>query len=206
MMPTLAMTGLSGLSGMIAGGIPGNAPGTAVDVDTGNDPWGNPGNVYVSDNTYAAVALDSSRSNTLRVTNFGFAIPAGATINGITVRIERRAITSGGVVQDYRIQLRKSGGVAGDDKASATAWPATDAVATYGGVADLWGTTWTATEVNNSGFGVEIEAVGTVNPMTAQVDYVTIQVSYTAATSSSVLLESGGYLLTEAGDYLLLEA
>ena len=49
--------------------------------------WTNPGNV-VSDNTTDATCNAAASSQYLVARNFGFTIPADATIGGITVRVE----------------------------------------------------------------------------------------------------------------------
>ncbi len=67
-------------------------PGTmADDATVGTWAWSNPNNAKLSDDTYAngdAVA-NGGLSHYLKATNFGFAIPAGAVINGIVVEIEK---------------------------------------------------------------------------------------------------------------------
>jgi hypothetical protein len=62
------------------------------------------------------------------------------------------------------------------------AWPATDAVVTYGGPTDLWGTTWIPADINSSRFGVSIAAQTFSDfnsTLQARVDTVTIVVYYT---------------------------
>jgi hypothetical protein len=153
-------------------------PTTSINVSTGNEAWGNPGNVLVSNDGYATVNLDSGISDELRVT-FNFSVPANATILGIEARIERNAITTGGDVRDLTIRLRKTAGLVGNNKASASNWPlGTDAIATYGSSSDLWGTTWTPEEINSPDFGISIEAQGFDNPMTGRIDQVVLKVYY----------------------------
>lgn len=161
----------------------------AGDVD-----WTGLGNLYADDTSYAeAVSFPDSGvliTDTIDVTGFGFAIPSTATINGITVTINRRAtMTTPASVTDYQVQLRKSSGAVGNDKASASIWTATLSNAVYGSASDLWGTTWTATEINDASFGVRFSALEytdpdfSVNPI---IDYFTIEVTYTEAASSSI--------------------
>jgi hypothetical protein len=144
--------------------------------------------VDASDNVRALCGISASGvSGTLTVTGFGFAIPAG-TIDGIAVAIERRSTTNN-VIDDNSIRLTKSSSAVGDNKATATKWPLnTDAVENYGGAADLWGTTWSVAEVNDAGFGIAIVADNTDAGATrsAQVDHVTITITYTAAGGSAI--------------------
>lgn len=63
---------------------------------------------------------------------------------------------------DTTVRLVKAGTVVGDNKAATTTqWPNAAAVATYGSATDLWGTTWTAAEVNASNFGFVLSATVT---------------------------------------------
>lgn len=77
----------------------------------------------------------------------------------------------------------KGGAVTGSDKASAAAWPAADVEVSYGGTSDLWGTTWTAEEINDAGFGVAISAQkssGGGGQKTAYIDHIKITITYSS--------------------------
>lgn len=163
-----------------------NAGGTFVTTGA-SFAWINPSNAAVSDNVYTTQTTSAVSAQSLQCTNFGFSIPAGATINGITVGIERKSsnATNPGC-SDQTIQLMKAGSVTGSNKASGTNWPTTEATLSYGGVADLWGTTWTDAQINASGFGISINAVKTglgKSSVTASIDFVSITITYTATSS-----------------------
>lgn len=169
-------------------------PSTTIDdASVGTQVWSNPNNAQVSDAVYATVVtskLGVQSTHALKATNFGFSIPAGATINGILVEIQRKG--DGGPIHDSTVQIVKSTGAYGStNKASATNWPLSEAYASYGGGADLWGETWATTDINNSNFGVGLQAIQTADPSadTGSVDYIRITVTYTIATfHSSVTL------------------
>lgn len=158
-----------------------NAASTiADDASVGTVAWSNPSNAGTSNDSYATATSTTAATHYLNCQGFGFAIPAGATINGITMDVECKQ--SGNTVTDYHTILLKAGSPAGDDKKSGTAWPAADGVRTYGGAADLWGTTWTPAEVNAANFGCAIAATITnAVARTASVDLITITVTYTEA-------------------------
>lgn len=158
-----------------------NAGGTfASDGSIGAVVITNPSNAQASDNSYAtSVLLLGQISNYLKATNFGFTIPSTAQITGITVNVERSSTTLNGT-HDDSIKLTYNGSLVGSDKASATEWPTSDAVATYGSSIDMWGTTWSASQINDSTFGVEISAIADLAG-TAQVDFVSITVDYIGA-------------------------
>lgn len=158
-----------------------NVGGTfASDATLGVVAMSNPTNAVASDNSYVTSVLTLAQaSNYLKVTNFGFNIPADATITGITVAVERSGNTLSATV-DNSVKLVKGGSISGNDKASGTLWGTSDSVATYGSSTDLWGLTLTPADVNLSTFGMVISASATLAG-TAQIDYVTITVDWTGS-------------------------
>ena len=148
----------------------------------GDSNWSTTGNVAASDNQYATVSLGSgNNSSYLRCTTLGFSIPAGAAINGITAKIERKA-NNANAIRDSVLKLVKGGQLAGSDKANtSTYYGTTDANATYGSAIDLWGTTWAATDINASNFGIALRLTAAGGAGTGSIDYVEITVDYTPA-------------------------
>lgn len=147
--------------------------------------WANPTNVTASDDARATISdasVGAFVSNDLRALTFGFAIPTGATVDGIVVEIERSVNATTQTPRDHTIQLQKLDNTpVGDNKASGTTWPTTDAYATYGSSSDLWGLTWTPAEINATGFGVYMKVqtnAGKGGPQ-FRVDHVRITVYYT---------------------------
>ncbi|OGY31211.1 MAG: hypothetical protein A3C02_04825 [Candidatus Andersenbacteria bacterium RIFCSPHIGHO2_02_FULL_45_11] len=154
-----------------------SSPGTITDITyqtnwthcSGIYTWTSPSSAAGSDNTYAtrSVTNGTFTSACLKATNFGFSIPDGATIDGVEVGIERSSTKSSGTeyTRDVSTYLVKGGVPSGDNKGdTATNWPTTEASATYGGAADMWGTTLTPANVNATDFGatlnVDTKAVG----------------------------------------------
>ena len=163
-----------------------NSGGTfANDTTVGLSNWTSPSSAAASDDVRAdSGALGTTATYYLKATNFGFSI--SGTIDGIKVEIERQCVSFGGQkFRDFSLKLVKSGSVTGSDyAATSTDWPnGTDATATYGGATDLWGTTWTDTEINDSGFGVAISGKAFnfgKGGVTGFIDHITITVDYTA--------------------------
>lgn len=132
----------------------------------------------------------ADETNYLVCKNLDSNIPNDATIEGIKIYIDRyNSFTGDGtvIITDNAIYLTKNGtDTVGNNKSVGTVWPSTDTdtYATYGGVSDLWGTTWTASEINNDNFGVmigpTIEFVGLTgeNGSSANVDHVYIEITY----------------------------
>jgi Secretion system C-terminal sorting domain len=87
---------------------------------------------------------------------------------------------------DSFVRLVKGGVLVGNNYGlTSTGWPTTDAYITYGGPADLWGTTWTVSDINSSNFGAAIAAQ--VQNGTAQVDHMRITIFVTSTLPISLL-------------------
>lgn len=146
--------------------------------------WNNPGNITADDTNYATAALTGNEtSRYLRARDFGFTIPTGATITGISVTIMRQSSSNAGgnSVDDNVVRLMKNLTLAGNNYATTTDWPTTMSAANYGtGTTDMWGTTWTEADINNANFGLYFRVTNeSGNNRTASVDYVEITVYYT---------------------------
>jgi len=147
--------------------------------------WTSPGNVTTNDGVFAQVALGSSApSNELQGTNFGFAIPAGSTINGITVEIFKKAISGFGSPTDADVTILKAGVATGTNLGhlgAANNWLSAGGIDTYGGSSTLWGATWTPADINAANFGVQISCTEWTGggSATAGVDFIRITITYT---------------------------
>lgn len=150
-----------------------------VDIVAGNQGWKDENNGCAEDNNTASVSLISSgqKSKLLRATKFNFAIPPTATIAGITAEIKMRQ--TGGAT-DYRVRIVKANAATGTNQAAGggPAVSGTLAYRTFGGPANLWGTTWTPADINNTGFGVGYAVKQTSGSPTVYVDAVRITVYY----------------------------
>ena len=152
----------------------------------GNYSWSNTGGITANDNNSASVDVGAGRyrlTNYLGATNFGFSIPAGATINGIEVSIGRYSDGGpGDRNMDNIVRLVKGGTITGDNKANdGVNWPTAEEVATYGSSTDLWDETWSPSDINASNFGVvlSVENTNSRSYRMAYVDYIQITVTYT---------------------------
>ena len=166
-----------------------NFAGAGANNGTGTA-WLTPGNITANDANMATASVTAGGIGTtnattqaLRATNFGFSIPAAATIQGITARISRlRNNATLGNVTDNSIMLLKAGSTAGSNLAIAASWPTTEAFNDYGGAANLWGTSWTPADINNNtGFGVSIVAnlaAAFFSSTTGSINYVQVTITY----------------------------
>lgn len=148
-----------------------NSPGTVSTSNVcGTENWSNTSNATASDNSYAVANNNnpgSLGSFSLDMTNFGFSLPAGSTVDGIEVTIERKCSDNSGTewCEDYQLEMLKAGSGTGDDKAATgVKWATSDATISYGASNDLWGAAWEASDINASNFGISFCAFLGVNP------------------------------------------
>ncbi|KKL97088.1 hypothetical protein LCGC14_1837980, partial [marine sediment metagenome] len=162
-------------------------PGTSA------EDWINPNKAKLQDNDYANVTFSPTSEDTsdwIRLTNFEFDIPtSGVTINGIEVLFDRQANVSGSI-HDLGLYLRNSTGQAtGNYANSLISWDILDdnGYNLYGNSTDLWGVSWSATEINLNTFGLDlyIEYNGTAFT-NATVDDVQIKVYYTQSPQDQI--------------------
>lgn len=185
-----------------------NIAGTgANNAAVGASAWTPTASITANDNALCQASGSTATSPTTLTTNylvgsnFGFAIPAGATINGIQFGIEKyQHLGTGsptGTVVDAQVRAMKGGVIGSTDRADGTTqWHAvfgttfTDGTTNHGSISDLWGTTWAASDINASNFGVAIAALITKTAgkaskkVAAAVDVITATITYTPAVAS----------------------
>jgi hypothetical protein len=137
----------------------------------------------------------ADETNYLVCKNLDSNIPNDATIEGIRIYIDRyNSFTGDGTVtiKDDAIYLTKNGtDTVGNNKSIGATWPSsdTDTYVSYGGVSDLWGASWTASEINDDNFGVmigpTIEFYGLTgeNGGSAKIDHVYVEITYAGGTT-----------------------
>lgn len=164
-------------------------PGLCVnDTTVGAQAWAaGLTNVVTSDNLYAtsvtATAVGTYLTNYLKCTGYGFAIPAGATINGISVKVERNSMKRATAV-DNAMRVVKAGVIGTMDRSTTTVYKTTDIIEPHGGAGDLWGQVWTPADINAANFGAAFSASMTTTrtgAKTLSVDHMPITVTYTPA-------------------------
>ncbi|MFC1913552.1 hypothetical protein ACFLX7_05130 [Chloroflexota bacterium] len=168
-------------------------PSAAVSTIVGSyngAPWLTPTNAGADDSTTTNVgisALDKEPTEQLDATDFGFAIPLGSTIDGIVLEYDRFSPDVGADVTDTLVQLRHAGALVGINKAAGAGWATTETIVTFGTSSDVWGTTLTAAQINESTFGVSVVATTITNNSQAEIDFLRITVYYTPAADISFI-------------------
>lgn len=166
---------------MASQGPLGAGTGSQVSNPIGSNNWTNVTNITASDDAYATCALTAT-SHYAKGDNFGFSIPSGATIDGIVVEWELSKTGTGNVFVD-QIKIVKGGTVGSTDKTDLSTFATTDTVKSFGGASDLWGETWTDSDINASNFGCVLSCFKITGTPTARIDYVRVTVYYTVAPS-----------------------
>ncbi len=153
---------------------------------SGADAWTNPGNAVSSDDTDAQVICGAPCGFTtqwLSAQNLSQPIP-GSVINGIELRIEasgtltgsggvslvNSAVIKGGVVQETTLIL------------PSPVLTGTDAYMSAGGATELWGLSWSASDINASNFGIAVYATGnnsTFGVVSVDADHMQVKIYYT---------------------------
>jgi hypothetical protein len=164
-------------------------PGNTADMGGGtaarND-WQDTDNIKTADTSYASNASTTENddiSNFLAGTNFGFAIPAGSTIDGIMVRM-RVDVDDADNVRDETIKIIKNGTILGDNYSASAQWEGLPTYHTFGSSTALWGLgTPTAADINNVNFGFAIQYEQTersdIPPGNSKVDVFEMDIYYT---------------------------
>jgi hypothetical protein len=168
-------------------------PGTGSSVARSTaTAWTTPTNIGSDNGSDATCSSGASGSAYLVASNFNFAsIPSDATILGFTVRVEASEHSAG--TESLNAQLQGStAALVGSSKATTISNTA-KVVYTYGGAADMWGTSLTVAEIQDSDFGVRLWFTTTHD---VRIDYVTVAVEYSTAvnealTGSAVTLSAG---------------
>ena len=115
----------------------------------GSVPWINVGNIAGPGFTRPQL-LSAGLSRNIRGRSFGFSIPTGATIDGIAVNGAGSESFSGASSNSI-LRLIKTSAYVGQNKPTGGFNGVWSGAA--GGATDLWGTTWTAADINSSNFG-----------------------------------------------------
>lgn len=167
---------------------PNNPSSASNDSSVGSTLWVNPSLIYANDGSGATSSKFSSLfTYYIKATGFGFSIPDGATIDGIEMVMRRQSLPS--TANDTKVNIIKGGTISTTNLASATSWGASYNSKTYGGPTELWGETWTASDINSANFGVACASQNTAFSKGGHVNYIdniTITVYYTEGATTAI--------------------
>lgn len=194
---TFTVTGSNPCTPVPGAGFVVSSPGSCSSVTgVGTIAWATPLNAIATDNVYATATMAAAATtNYLNCTGFNFAaVPVGATITGITVSIERKS-SRNRRASDAFVYLIKGGVISTlFNGKTTTQYTTADVVEAHGGMTNLWGTTWTDTDVKAANFGVAYAAI-TTRSQTLSVDHVQVRVDY----ASAVVVTPSGFNVYDTG-------
>ena len=153
----------------------GSADSVRSPTVSGTGSYTNPNNAFASDNAVATTVNLTSAAQIYE--SFGIADLAGATIDGILVKVEAR-VSSTADRADYTIELSWDGGTTWTATKSSFQYDTADITMPYGG-ADTWGRTFVPSELTNANVKVRITNSFAASTNDANVDWVNVQVFYT---------------------------
>ncbi len=152
-----------------------NSPSSASDEGDWQSPW----NVYSSDNSRAS--FNATSQDKLRAYNFSFSITDGSTIDGIKVEVEGYAVDNFLTNEKIRVGLSKSGYTLEGSSKYVDLNCCIEKYEDYeslGGSSDLWGGSWSESDIESSNFGVLIwDYDATASAL--YIDHVRVTVYYT---------------------------
>lgn len=123
--------------------------------------WNNENNVKTDDNNFAHVTFTGAGefADSLEAYNFGFSLPAGAVVTGFQVKVDCEAVD-----ENIFGEIKLFTGGVGAPNEEGYSEPleqenSTRSEVTEGGSSNMWGTSLTKADVEDSGFGVFIFAL-----------------------------------------------
>ena len=150
-----------------------------MDTSYGSDSWFSTGNITANDSNVASLlTAGASTSKYLRGLMSGneFSLAVDQVIDGIELKI-KISQTGGSAASFDRVRLVKGGTVQSTDRTTLASLPASLTVVTFGGSSDLWGTTWSVSDINASNFGAVL-SVTYNDPTDSEVDYFEITIHH----------------------------
>ena len=166
-----------------------NSPASSAQESGGA--WTNLDSLFASDDERASIV---TVTDSLYVTNFTMGVPDGATIDSIFVTTEAQGSATQAARRRLDVHLVKDGTTQVGDHITFNHDLNSDTQTRLTGSTDpLWGTTWTATEINATTFGIQamkqVSQTGTI-----LVDHVTIYVAYTEVGGAKGSVMSSGLI------------
>lgn len=173
--------------------------------------WNNPEDAAASDGNSAQcqprdLAGNNGKDTCELLVIYGFRprVPSTAVIRGIRVHIRKSSEPpNGNGVLDTFVLIMKDvtqGSATSENKALTTVvWPEIPVDQVYGGPTDLWGTTWTAAELNNPMLGivVGIQPLMDGNTAAARVDHVWLEVFHDQGGTDCAPVDASAYTTWE---------
>lgn len=167
------------------------ASDSSIGTRAWNDGDSNVNNAKIEDgvSTYViGTGTPNEVTKYLRALNFGFSLPSNVTsIDGILAEIKQSRYVGAGAgnVNENAIRIVKSDNSKGStNKSTGALLPGELTYVSYGGASDLWGESWSVSDINSSNFGVVYSVIFANNTCQVNVDHIRITIYYTYAAAT----------------------
>jgi hypothetical protein len=135
---------------------------SAVDTDSG---------------TVASTSCSSTGRDRHRFFNYGISVPAGASIQGIEVRLDAKVDSTSGTPR-MCVELSWDGGVSWTAAKVTSTLSTSMATRTLGSATNTWGRTWTAANLSNANFRVRVTNVADSTARDFSLDWIAVRVTH----------------------------
>jgi len=134
--------------------------------------------VDTNSGTASGTACNSTARDRHLFYNYGFSIPAGASIRGIEVRLDALVDSTAGAPQ-ICVEISWDGGASWTAGKITSNLTTVEATYTLGASTDTWGRTWASTEFTNANLRIRTITLATNANRDFQLDWIPVQVTYT---------------------------
>ncbi|TAK37318.1 MAG: hypothetical protein EPO30_10860 [Lysobacteraceae bacterium] len=145
-----------------------------------------PNNAYANDGAFAAdknsgtggsTSCASPRRDRHQFYTYGIALPGGATVRGIEVRLDAKVDNTTGTPK-MCVELSWDGGVTWTAAKKTPRLAKAEKTYLLGGSADTWGRAWTPTEIGDGSFRVRLTDIAGNTARDFYLDWVVVKVYY----------------------------
>jgi hypothetical protein len=134
--------------------------------------------VDTNSGTGTSTSCTSTSKDRHVLSNFGFSVPGGSSIQGIEVKLNSRVDSTSGTPR-FCVQLSWNGGASWTTAITSGTLSTAETIYIVGGVSNTWGRTWTNTDFNDANFRVRLVMVASNTSRDFSLDWVGVQVRYT---------------------------
>ena len=169
----------------------GQKPCVTTAADTGGDGDGyetSPGSLCANDSVFGTDANTGTNARSASCANaandrhrfqgFAFGLPGSvSSVSGIEIRIDE-ALNNNGGTSNLCVELSWDGGTNWTAAQTVTLSGAAEATYFFGGTADTWGHTWTASQLSTGNFRVRVMDATSQSTKDYKMDYLAARVVY----------------------------
>lgn len=134
--------------------------------------------VDTNSGTGTATTCNSTAKDRHVLSNFGFSVPAGATIQGIEVKLNSKVDSTTGAPK-FCVEFSWNGGASWTAPVTSATLSTAETMYIMGGVTNTWGRAWTNSDFDNANFRMRLTMVASNTSRDYSLDWVGVQVRYT---------------------------